>query len=201
MSNTLALKNQKQAKEKKKDIRKSVIIYHLHQIEQYIDKIQQSMFILRNFSENEHETREAIALQSTDNTRPRISKTYDSDRRFMQFMEAFEDESQKIKKEMLQIRKNLKQYSKLLFLLKKAVIHLKEPEKSVITMRYFKKLSWKKIHEKNKKSESYTFYIHAQGIKELISFFTTEQMDFLHQAYLSDTKNTFFYPKKKQSIS
>ena len=196
MSNNMIINKQNSKKEKKKDIEKAVILYHLQQVGQYIEKIQKSMFILKNFPEDENETREAIALRAADHKLPKISKTYESDRRFIQLMEAFEDENQKIKREMFQLRKILKRYSRLLFLIKNAVIHLREPEKSIIMMRYFKKMSWKEIHIKTGKSESYIFQIHAKGIKYLLDFFPPEEMDFLHQTYLTDSANTFVYSRR-----
>ena len=183
--------------EKQEDIKKAIVLYHLHQVGQYIDKIQKSLFILKNFPENEDETREALSLRAANQTLPKISKTHESDRKFLRLMEAFEDENEKIKREMGRLRKILKRDSQILFQIKNAVIQLNEPEKSVITMRYFKKMQWKEIHKKLNKSESYTFHIHAQGIKSLVSFFPKEKIELLNQAYLADTTDTFIYPKKK----
>lgn len=193
--------NKREVSKKQNNIKKAVILYHLQQIKTYAEKIQKSMFILKNFSENENEIREAIALRAADNSLPKISKTHEADRKFLRLMEAFEDENKKIEREMVRLRSKLKRDCKLLFLVKNAVIQLKEPEKSVIMMRYFKKMPWKEIYKKTEKSKSYTFQIHALGIKNLSDLFSAEQINFLQQMYLMNTEGSLIYSNKNTETS
>ena len=174
------------SKQKKEE---RMLLEYLRQIIHHRDAIKKRLFIFQTLTESENEMREALTFQRMSFDESGVIPSPTADQKFFRVINDYSKEKKNISTEIKQMKDTLTDEIRLLYSVKNAVLSLSEPQRSIFLLRYFEKSPWNVVQKRIGKSSSYTFQLHTEGLKVLLSSLGKENSLLLTDWY---TKNHAF---------